>query len=465
MHQANDGIHQSRATLRAALCLAAGLAVPLMAIAAPKEVVLYNFSGSDGSSPNTLLLAANGKYYGTTSVGGANNLGTVFELTPAGVLKTLHTFVGPDGSAPSALIAGAAGVFYGATTMGGSSNLGVLFSMTPTGSFTLLHSFQGADGSAPNSLTIAGNGKIYGTTSAGGASDDGTIFVLDKGTELRVLHEFSGADGAQPGGPLIQASDNQLYGVTSGGGGDGFGTVFKISPGGALTTLVADGLPIGGEPVGALVQGENGNFYGVTTASYGAIYEMTPSGTTDQLYVFGSAPGDGAGFQAGLTLSSNGDLYGTNTFGGEFAYGGLFRMTAAGKVTHLRAFEPSTDGTLFSSLVLGPMGRLYASGQVGGTNGDGVVESFSPEPIPPTLGFSANPTMLSLSQGNTTSLVWSVTDADTCLASGAWSGEQPTTAYNSTTISYAAPGTYVYSLDCTGGGGSITESVTVTVTN
>lgn len=432
----------------------------------PTERVLYNFSGPDGSSPNTILQSATGKRFGTANAGGANDLGTVFELTRDGSLTTLHDFAGTDGANPTAFIAGPNGTFYGATAAGGTYDQGTLFTITAAGAFQVVYSFQGTDGTAPNSLMVA-NGMIYGTTSAGGASGDGVIFTLDANNVLNVLYQFSGPDGALPGGALIQASDGQLYGETSGGGSDGSGTVFRISPAGALTTLVADASSIGSEPVGALVQGKNGDFYGVTTASFGSIYKMTAAGATTVLYVFnaGLHPGDAAGFQAGLVQDGEGNLYGANTFGGEFAFGGLFRITPKGVLTHLHAFMPGGDGTSFGPLQLAPNGRLLGSGQVGGSNGDGVVESFSRKPIPPTLTFTANPASLSLSQRDTTTLQWIPTDADTCVAGGSWSGNQTTAILDSTTITFTAPGTYVYNLDCSGGGGSITSSVTVSVTD
>ena len=74
----------------------------------------------------------------------------------------------------------------------------------------------------------------------------------------------------------------------------------------------AAALTIGGEPVGALVEGRDGNFYGVTTAGYGAVFQMTPSGSTKVLYSFNAYyhAGDAAGFQAGLVMDAAGDFYG-----------------------------------------------------------------------------------------------------------------------------------------------------------
>ena len=47
--------------------------------------ILYNFTGSkDGANPKSKLVLDNaGNFYGTTTSGGANSLGAVFELTPS----------------------------------------------------------------------------------------------------------------------------------------------------------------------------------------------------------------------------------------------------------------------------------------------------------------------------------------------------------------------------------------------
>ena len=67
--------------------------------------VLHNFDWTDGAYPEAgldtgLVLATNGSFYGTTNSGGANGFGTVFEITPAGTLTTLHSFDGSDRFCP-----------------------------------------------------------------------------------------------------------------------------------------------------------------------------------------------------------------------------------------------------------------------------------------------------------------------------------------------------------------------------
>jgi uncharacterized repeat protein (TIGR03803 family) len=153
---------------------------------------LHNFcslSGcADGSLPTAALVqAANGGLYGTTSSGGAGNSGTVFSITPSGALTTLYSFCSqsgcPDGAGPyTGLVQATDGNFYGTTEGGGANGLGTVFKITPAGALTTLVSFDGANGSTPEAgLVQATNGNLYGTTETGGANGDGTVFSLSVG--------------------------------------------------------------------------------------------------------------------------------------------------------------------------------------------------------------------------------------------------------------------------------------------
>ena len=79
-------------------------------------------------------------------------------------------------------------------------------------------------------------------------------------------------------------------------------------------------------------------------------------------------------------------------------------------------------------------------------------------PILPTVTLTAAAT--SVSAGNTTSLTWSTTDATTCTASGAWAGSKGTSGTETTA---ALSVDSIFTLTCTGPGGSAAASVTVVV--
>ncbi|MEK7538862.1 MAG: hypothetical protein AAB552_03410 [Patescibacteria group bacterium] len=90
----------------------------------------------------------------------------------------------------------------------------------------------------------------------------------------------------------------------------------------------------------------------------------------------------------------------------------------------------------------------------------GVTVSISSTPTPaPTLTFSANPT--SVTSGSPTTLTWSSTNATSCTASGAWSG----TLGTASSASLTPASTSTYTLTCIGSGGTVAQSVVVTVTS
>lgn len=144
---------------------------------------LVAFTGANGSAPvGELLLQGDvntGTFYGVTSSGGTAGKGTVFKMTPTGTLTTLASFTGTSGatlgSTPRAgLVMASDGNLYGTTEQGGTANQGTLFQITPAGVLTTLVSFDGANGGAPwGRLTAAPGGYLYGTTSTGGTSLDG----------------------------------------------------------------------------------------------------------------------------------------------------------------------------------------------------------------------------------------------------------------------------------------------------
>ncbi len=120
---------------------------------------MHEFSatpGSDGERPTAgLVQGTDGNFYGT-SIGGFSGFGTVFQMTPGGVVTLLYPFTGAaDGGAPkAALVQGTDGNFYGTTQSGGIRNGGVtygtVFQISPTGIFTSLYKFTGgADGANP----------------------------------------------------------------------------------------------------------------------------------------------------------------------------------------------------------------------------------------------------------------------------------------------------------------------------
>ncbi|HTA24458.1 MAG TPA: choice-of-anchor tandem repeat GloVer-containing protein [Terriglobales bacterium] len=261
--------------------------------------VIYWFSG--GQSTSQLLFDGSGNLYGTTQAGGANNLGTVFELTQSRGIwtaNTLYSFGGypTDGTNPvAALIFDSAGNLYGTTLKGGTFGAGTVFELSSDGLGgwveSLLYEFEGKpDGASPESpVAFDASGNLFGTTSGGGSSEEqycflnqfggcGTLYELTPGaggwTET-VVHDFgaSSSDGHWAFSGVIFDASGNMYGTTLAGGGGGncdagCGIAYGFSPGagGVWTEHILANFNykqnlLGGSPVG-LVFDAYGNLYG-----------------------------------------------------------------------------------------------------------------------------------------------------------------------------------------------------------
>src|SRR5208282_3897145 len=243
-----------------------------------KFTTLYNFSA--GFLSGTLVQATDGNFYGTSESAGANGYGMIFKLTPSGSFSILHSFDSTDGSAPACgLLQASDGNLYGTTYEGGSNNscengCGTVFKITLAGALTTLHNFDSTDGSNPIAALIqATDGNLYGTTYGGGKSGVwGTVFKMTPAGKVTTLHSFKGTDGAQPYGPVSQDTSGNLYGTaTNGTGTAAQGTAFLVTTG--LKPFVSFVRHRGkvGQTVGILGQGLTGTTgvsFGKTTAAF-----------------------------------------------------------------------------------------------------------------------------------------------------------------------------------------------------
>jgi uncharacterized repeat protein (TIGR03803 family) len=302
---------------------------------------LFSFAGTNGADPHYVYLVQgiDGKLYGTTYASTGSG-GTAFKITTAGSLTTLYTFCVNgipcmDGAQPTAgLVLASNGNFYGTTTNGGANNDGTVFAITPAGKLTTLHSFDSTDGAEPEvGLIQATNGALYGTTSIGGSSDVGTIFEITTAGKLTSLLSFNGTNGDYPDARLVQGTNGNFYGTTY-EVSSGSGTVFDITSAGKLSTLHKFDGTDGGGPTGVLIQATNGNFYGTTTgdganSSGGTVFQITPAGKLTTLYSFCSKSGctDGSSPQGGLVQDTNGTFYGTTYYGGTDGIGTIFSLS------------------------------------------------------------------------------------------------------------------------------------------
>jgi len=310
---------------------------------------LYSFTGTnDGAWPWAgVVPGSDGNFYGTTDGGGTNGgNGTVFQFSTNGSLTSLHSFTGgTDGAGPvGGLVRGSDGNFYGTTSGGGTNGRGTVFQFSTKGSLTSLYSFTGgSDGAFPMDTLVQGrDGNFYGTTGGHAPHYPCGVFKISANGALTALYAFSPPYLEFPAG-LVQGSDGNFYGTTDYGGTYGRGSVFQISADGALTNVYSfTGGSDGGYPTDALVPGSDGSFYGTTGFGgntnlnngngYGTVFNVTTNGALTGLHSF-SGTNDGANPYAALAQGSDGNFYGTTQYGGTNSLGTVFRLTVKPPLT------------------------------------------------------------------------------------------------------------------------------------
>jgi uncharacterized repeat protein (TIGR03803 family) len=306
--------------------------------------------GSKGCTPYArVVFGPDGHLYGTSSNGGKYGGGAVFKLTPqVGPCKDVACYrsvtdlydfgSGTDGQFPSGeLVWDQQGNVYGTTSVGGTHNEGTVFELMPSGNGyteSVLYNFSDPGGIYPYAGLVWDNkGNLFGTATAGGSSDVwGTVFeltyVVGVGWTEHVLYNFQDADdGGDPTGGLIFDSSGNLYGTTADGGSGGGGTVFELSPSGDTWTFKVlysfsgqNNTEMG--PWATLSMDGAGNLYGTTHLegiyNSGNVFKLsnTQNGWVyTSLYDFTGGT-DGGWVLSNVSIDTDGTLYGTAASGG-----------------------------------------------------------------------------------------------------------------------------------------------------
>jgi uncharacterized repeat protein (TIGR03803 family) len=379
-------------------------------LAQATERILYSFTaGIDGGYPYAgMVMDAKGNLYGTTSQGGANFAGAVFEVTPNSngtwTEQVLYSFAGfngtGDGYLPySTLTFDAKGNLYSTTQGGGASFHGTVFQLSPqsngTWSEKVLYSFGGGnDGAEPFAGVILDTaGNLYGTTFSGGKYGFGTAFELEAGANgtwtEKQLHNFTGAvDGANPFyGSLAFDRAGNLYGETYSGGANDYGVIYQLSlaSNGEWTEKIVhafSGGSDGDSTAGNLVVDNHGNVF---AESFFSVQELTPTNgvwTTTNIHNF-TGGSDGSSAEGGLFLDKAGNVYGM-TFSGGAHRGTVFELTPSSNGTWtekiLHRFTGGTDGDFpqLAPVTVDGSGNVYGTTPAGGGSNAGVVFEVKP---------------------------------------------------------------------------------------
>jgi uncharacterized repeat protein (TIGR03803 family) len=388
---------------------------PQPTLAAAAISLKASFEAANGANPSAALTpASNWLFFGTTSGGGDHNVGSIFEFdsSGAGSIKLKASFDYANGAYPSAALTPAGnGLFYGTTTSGGDNSLGSIFEFDPSagGSIKLKASFDGVNGLWPAAaLTLAGNGLFYGTTSGGGDHGRGSIFEFDPSGpgSITLKASFDGANGGNPFAALTAAVNGLLYGTTASGGDHNLGSIFAFDPsgGGSITLKASFDGANGSTPFAELTPADNGLFYGTTAAGgdhdLGSIYEFDPSGGGSITLKASFDGANGSTPLAALTPADNGLFYGTTYGGGVNDRGAIFEFdpSSTDSLTLKASFPafPFTEGVSPSGeLIQASTGKFLGTAGLGGDSAVGTIYEFDPSPaasVPgplPLLGTAA----------------------------------------------------------------------------
>ncbi len=367
------------------------------------------FSCVDGVAPLAALVqGTDGNFYGTTSDLGAHIGGTVFQITPGGTLTTLYSFCAllncPDGYNPfkAPLVQGTDGNFYGTTVGGGAASSGTVFKITPAGTLTTLHSFCSVgfctDGIDPYTGVIQGrDGNFYGTTYSGGSdgfSGYGTAFEITAAGTLTTLYSFcpqgfSCADaGRSPYAGLVQATDGNFYGTTENGGTYDEGTVFRLTVAALIPSTTALTAAPNPSDLGQVV-----TMTATVTAQDGSLPTGTVMFESDGVSI-GSMPLNSSGvavlMYAGLGAGTDNltAIYqGSATLAGSTSNTVMQVVNGLGSQTSVTsAPNPSTFGEAVTiTATVGPAGPPAPTGTVGFTSNGTAISGCTAVPLSSAL--------------------------------------------------------------------------------
>jgi uncharacterized repeat protein (TIGR03803 family) len=379
--QSDEGRDMTLPRAMSAFLACAVIAAPVRAGAA-KLTTLYSFSSErDGADPNGVLLAG-GLLYGTTSIGGRYDEGTLYSLDPVQHVHTiLFDFAGDtNGQNPNPVMA-FNGLLYGTTEESPGNTLGTVFTFdTATNALQTIYAFvKNAGGVFPVGALAHVGGTLYGVTYNGGTSDDGTLFALNPATGATTFPFSFGShsSGKNPGGIAVRGGI--LFGEAEFGGIKNHGIIFKYGVAtGRLKVLYRLHGGAGGFTPSGLSLPDHGALYGVTAfggkTGFGILYKYELK-TKTQMPLYSFTGGADGGYPGGDPVPLHGLLYGITSSGGQYGQGTIFSFNlSTGSETVLYSFTGAADGGEPSSLIYekgtfygttahsqqGPLGTIFA---------------------------------------------------------------------------------------------------------
>ncbi len=270
---------------------------------------------------------------------------------------------------------------WGMTIGHNGGSLGTIFKVKGDGSgFQTVYVLDSSDGGNPfSNLFQASDGKLYGTTAVNSPNGFGVLFSFDILTNnFSHVYDFNFNDGYSPGGRLMEAGNGKLYGMTEHGGINANGTIYNFDIASNSYSKIFDfDFANGANPYReGLTVCTNGKLYGTTNwggAGNGVIYNLDTLGNVyTKLFDFNGTTG--AGPVGSMIQAGNGVFYGM-TEGGD----NIFSFDPDSNIcTNLFNFNGSNGYSPTGGLLEASNGLLYGMTPLGGANDSGVIFSFDP---------------------------------------------------------------------------------------
>ena len=366
--------------------------------ASKTTIASFPTSTGGGNDPDgQLFMDSNGDLLGATVHGGANGIGTTYEIAKiAGGYATTPTFLADIPLGLNTLVgvqnlsADANGDLFGLMFSGGANHFGTVVEFPAGGGApnTALATFAGgAGGSNPGGrLLVDASGNLFGTTLSGGVNNAGTVYELQKtgnsyATAPTVLTSFTAGVTPSGSGNMVEDAAGNLFGTTT-------NSVFEVKKTGASYAAPVDlvpAFPIGTQ-IGSLTMDTQGDIFGTTISGaandLGSVFEIKKigagyAGAATTLASFAAADGKLAlNRPKTLILDANGDLFGTTDPSSGNSGGVVYELVNTGgsynsTPTIVFNFNGLADGSLGANLVADANGNLFGTTQAGGANNIG----------------------------------------------------------------------------------------------